>query len=423
MPSSSKLSADHLRNAEPGEPVEVWVYSAFEKDQWTARRPGDLTHAEHPGTAIQMGNDLYEVMTAEGTIEPGYVVRYGLKKWDTRHAVRRTLPYTPEAQAQAAEVHLDETHRQELRKRIVILFFLAGLAPDSLQRKWERETALNMTVIAAASSLTNFFVLMTLAQIFGPAPKFKVEYVLEYIFFDSIVRFLWIVFSGQPHGTLILSLPYLLWEAVARPDQRAEKKEWVKFSLEGDEVIRRPETGNLTIHSMLYDDLLLGTTPITFEGNVYKSLHWHEEGKGLKRRWVYEFEKIDADPKLKYREYTRPRTPERQKVVEEFTQRRDKVHIFAMIWGTFSSGEQLRLQEKYQFPGAQWTSVTAGFFLVGAVLQGWAMFMIRAPAIFLACPVYMVFESLYRLYQSKSKGQSAASVLGLLVSVFIRPPQ
>src|SRR5579859_5696939 len=112
MPSSSKLAADRLRNAEPGEPVEVWVYSAYEKDQWTARRPGDLTHAEHPGTAIQIGNDLYEVMTSEGTIEPGYVVRYGLKKWDNRHTVRRTLQYTPEARAHAADEHLDEVHRQ-----------------------------------------------------------------------------------------------------------------------------------------------------------------------------------------------------------------------------------------------------------------------------------------------------------------------
>ncbi|MHB8653223.1 MAG: hypothetical protein ACYDA9_05005 [Terriglobia bacterium] len=423
MPSSSKLSADRLRNAGPGEPVEVWIYSAFEKDQWTARRPGDLTHAEHPGTAIQMGNDLYEVMTAEGTIEPGYVVRYGLKKWDNRHAVRRTLLYTPEAQAQAAEEHLDETRAQDLRKRIMIFFFLAGLAPDPLQRKWERETALNMTVIAAASSLTNFFVLMTLAQIFGAAPGPKVEYVLEYIFFDAIARILWIVFSGQPHGTLILTLPYLLWESVAHPERRAEKKEEVTFSLEGDVIIRRPETGHLTIRSMLYDDLLLGATPITFEGNVYKSLHWHEEGKGWKRRWVYEFEKIDADPKLKYREYTRPRTPARQRVVEEFTRRRDQAHILAMIWGTFPRGEQLQLQENYQFPAAHWTSVTAGFFLAGAVLLGWAMFMFRAPVEFLVCPVYITLESLYRLYKSKSKGEPAASVLGLLVSFFVRPPK
>ena len=162
---------------------------------------------------------------------------------------------------------------------------------------------------------------------------------------------------------------------------------------------------------------------LVFEGKVYQSLHWHEEGIGLKRRWVYEFEKKEADPKFKYPEYTQPRTPGRQKLVEDFTRRHDLVHIFCMVWGTFSRGEQLRLQEKYQFPAAKWTSITAGFFLAGAVLQGWAMFMFRAPVEFLVCPVYMVSESLYRLYLSKSKGQPAASVLGLLVSVFVRPPQ
>ncbi|HEV2349890.1 MAG TPA: hypothetical protein VG028_08620 [Terriglobia bacterium] len=423
MPSSSSLVPDRLRNAQPGEPVEVWVYSAFEKDGWVARRPGDLTHAIHPGTALRIFNELYEIMTAEGTIEPGYVVRYGLKKWNSSNAVRQTISYSPESQAQAAKGHLEELYRQDLRKRITTFFFLAGLAPDPLQRKWEMETGLNMVVISAASTLTNFFIFMTLAQVYGSKPPHSIESVLAYLCFDSMARIFLIVFSGKPHGVFILSLPYLLWEALARPESRPARAGSPDFSLQDDQVIRRVDSGNLTIRSMLYDDLLYGTAPILFEGKVYRSLHWHEEGKGLKRWWVYEFEKIEADPKLKYREYTQPRTPERQKVVEEFTRRRDKAHIMAMVWGTYPRQEQFRLQARFQFPAARWTSVTAGFFLAGAVLQGWAMWMLGAPNSFLMVPVYLLLESIYRLYQAKGEGQPAASVVGLVLSIFMHPPK
>lgn len=421
--SSSKLADDRVVKAAPGEPADRWVYSAFQKDHWVARTRGDMMRAEHPGTAIQTDDGLYEVVKAEETIEPGYAVRYGLKRWESHHAVRHAIPYTPETHARAAEAHLGEARRQQLRKRITWLFFLAGLAPDSLQRKWEAETALNMTLISAASSITNVAVFMTLAQISGGIPASgKLAYLIEYIGLDGFVRLLWTVVSGQPHGMLILSLPYLLWEAVARPEKRAEKKEWVKFSLEGDEVIRRPGANYLVVRSMLYDDLLAGPAPILFEGQVYKPLHWHEEGKGLRRRWVYEFDEIDANPQVKYREYTRPRSPQRQKIVEDFTQKRDRVHVLAMIWGTYPREAQLRLEAKYHFPSVQWTSVTASIFLATALLQAWATFLFGGSIVLFTGPIYLFFESLYRLYRSKGQAQPAASFVGVILNFFLKPP-
>jgi hypothetical protein len=423
MPSAPHLAPDRLRNAQPGEPVEVWIYSAFEKDHWVARRPGDMTHAFHPGTAVRIFNELYEIMTAEGTIEPDYVVRYGLKKWDPSNAVRHSISYSPQSQAVAAQGHLDEIHRQVLRKRVATFFFLAGLAPDSLQRKWEMETGLNMALISAASTFTNFFIFMTVAQASGANPSRRVMGVLLYLCVDSIARMIYIVFSGKPHGLFILSLPYLLWEAIARPESRAAKVGGPDLSLESDQVVRRVDSRNLTIRSMLYDDLLAGAAPILFEGNAYRSLHWHEEGKGLQRRWVYEFEKIDADPKLKYREYTHPRTQERQKIVEDFTRRRDRAHILAMVWGTYPRQEQFRLQTKFQFPAARWTSITAGFFLAGALLQAWGFWMLGAFNFSLIAPGYLLMESFYRLYRGKVQGQPAASLVGLVLSVLMRPPE
>lgn len=426
MPSKApQLLADRLLDARPGEPVELWVYSAFPKDHWVARKPGDLTHAEHPGTAIQIGENLYEIFLVEETAEPGYVLRYGLKKWNPQFALRGVVPYTPETQAQAAADYLDESGRQALRSRIVWLFPLAGMAPSPLQREWEAKTALNMTVVAAASALTQILLFMALVQTFGRSPgNTRLAYLLDYIGLDAFVRLLWIVISGSPRGIFVVTLPYLLWEAVAHPEKRVRKKEFsANFSSESDEVIRRPGTGHLVVRSMLFDELLVGPHPIRFEDAVYKPLNWHKQGKGLERRWVYEFERMDADPKGKYREYTRPRTRERQKVVEELTHSLDRTHIFALFWGTFPAREQTRLEAHYQFPAVQMTAATAGLMLVASALEAWALRLLGAPLITCLASLYFVFESLYRLYVSKIQGQPAGSLVGLILGVFLSPPR
>jgi hypothetical protein len=419
------LREDRLQDARPGEPVDKWIYSAFQKDHWVARKSGDLLHADHPGTALQVGEDLFEILTAEETLEPGFAIRYGLKKWDPQHALRGVIPYTPETRSQAAADFHDETSRQALRSRIVWLFPLAGMMPDPLQRDWEARTALNMTVVAAASALVQILIFMALVQTFGRSPESKAAlYALEYLGFDAFVRLLVTVCTGKPRGVFALALPYLLWESIFHPERRAKKKQFeLKFSLEGDEVIRRPGTGSLVIRSMLFDDLLAGSQPIRFDGAVYRPLHWHREGKGLDRRWVYEFEKIDADPRRKYREYTQPRRPERQKVAEDFTRALDRAQMLGLIWGTYPSGEQTRLEARYQFPAAQMTAATAGLILAGAVIEAWALAFVGAPTITYLAALYFVLESLYRLYVSKAQGRPAGSLVGWVLSWFLHPPR
>jgi len=125
--ASKKLTADRLDRALSGEGLEWWIYSAFPKDGWIARKRGDLTHADHPGTAIRLGDEVFEIVAAEETAAPGYMVRYGLARWLSEHAIRRVILYTPEAREQAAADYLEEVSKQSLRARILWLFPLAGM--------------------------------------------------------------------------------------------------------------------------------------------------------------------------------------------------------------------------------------------------------------------------------------------------------
>ena len=427
MPSASsgKFRPDRIQKVGPNQPVDVWVYSAYPKDKWLPRKFGDFIHAEHPGTAIQIADDLFEILKVEETSEPGYLVRYGLKKWDPKHAVRVCIPYTPQTQAESAAEYLDDQAKHGLRGRILWLFPLAGLAPDPMQREWEAKTALNMAAVSAFSTLVTLAAYITLGQVYGRFPPNRGLLVLiNYLGVESFFRLLWIVITGKPHGTLVLTLPYLLWEAAARPDKRRQRTEqWLKFSYEGDEVIRQPGGTRLQIRSMLYDDLLAGASPIRFEDAVYRPVTWRQEGAGLRRRLVYEFERTGDAGGKKYREYTQPRSPERQKVVEELTRSRDRTQTLAFLWGVYPRSEQLRLETKYHFPSTKWTSLTAGLLLAASVLQAWATLLLRAQPYLLASPVYFFCESLYRLHRSKIRLEPAGSLAGLVFGLFLRPPQ
>jgi hypothetical protein len=425
MPSKTKLLGDRVEDARPGEPVEKWVYSSFQKDHWVARKRGDLRRADSPGTAIRMDDALYEIVLIEETVDPQYPLRYGLKTWDAQHALRNVIPYTPETQAKVADDFLDEEHRQSLRSMIVWTFPISGMMPGPLQREWEMKTALNMALVAAASAMTQILIFMFLVQTFGsPTSTSLFNRALFYVGVDAFVRLLMIVCTGQPVGILVLTVPYLLWDLAIHPEKRKRKKEaQLKFSLEPDEIDRRPGTGYLVIRSMLFDDLLAGSVPLRFEGAVYKPLTWHREGKGLQRRWVYEFEKLEDASKVRSRDLVLPRGPQRQKAVEDTTRALDRVQMLGLIWGTFPAREQDRLALKYQFPAPQMTAATAGLLLAGSAADAWAMLVLNAPIFTYAGAVYFAVESLYRLYASKSQGRPAGSVAGWILQWIVAAPK
>ena len=165
---------------------------------------------DHPGSAIRYGDKFYELMRIEETIEEGFRFRYGLRSWDSRHLIRHWVDYTIESQMTNAAAHLEEIKTDRLHDWILWLFPLAGFAPDPLQREWGKKTGLNVAWISAGSALFGMGLAFLLR---GASQHTLFEAAVLYLALESFVRLFWIVMTGQPHGTPLLTAPYLLWQA------------------------------------------------------------------------------------------------------------------------------------------------------------------------------------------------------------------
>jgi hypothetical protein len=423
-PQDTTPPPDVVRRAAAGEAVDVWIYSAFPKDNWKPRQSADFTHAEHPGTAIKMENQIYEVRVMEETAEPGFTLKYGLTDWDPRHAVRVVVPFTHETQAQAGAAIREAARSRSLRLAILGLFPLAGLMPTRLQRGWEKRTGLNMTVLAAASALSIFSVVLCLGHFLDNGQlSLRAQRLLFLVGADSLVRLLWMVISRGPRGSFFIALPYALWHAVVDPPPARKRPANPLVPPEADRIVRREAARRLEIRSRVFDDDLTGPDWVRFEGALYRPLDWRQQGEGLSRRMIYELEPVEGQPPGRLREFAVPRSAERQKAVERLTARHDRTRILAVLWGFYPAAAQRHLEAVYGFPAASWTARTSWLLLVLVLLEIALVLSARTYALDLVVPVYFVLESLYRLAKSVITHQPAGSLVGYILKWLIHPPE
>ncbi len=417
MPPEPKPIPDRVVPGAPAEGVELWIYSAAPKPDWRPRVKGTLTRADHPGSAVKYRDKVYELVLAEETAQWGYTHRYGLRAWDSAFAIRTLAAYTPEAEAAVRARQRDEAAKSNFRNMILWLFPLAGLAPASLQDRWELETGLSMAWVSVGSA---FFFLLAALALRELTEETRSYPLVMYLAVESFVRLLAAATFRRPCGALWVVLPYRLWHALAYTPPEAAGRPAVLAAAMEDEIIRNPGEGSIQVRSPFYDSDLIGEAPVRIEGDFYEPRRWHREGKGLRRRWVYELQRVT--PATPSREFITPRPPGRQQAVEKFTHQYDLVHSFALFWGFYPREQQLRLGRVYEYDGLVNTQITAGIFLIIAILEAGITFAYHAPLFMLAGPVYLVVESAYRLYRVKALREPAGSIVGFVLGLIIRPP-
>jgi hypothetical protein len=414
------LLPDSIVPGAPGEGVELWIYSVVAKPDWRARVKGTLTRAEHPGSAIKYHDKIYELVSAEETVQGGFNHRYGLRAWDSAFAIRTLAAYTPQAEAAVQARQREEVQKADFRLRVLWLFPFAGLAPASIQDRWELETGLSMAWVSAGSAFFFLLVALALRELTEGTRAYPLAI---YLAGESFFRLLASATFHRPCGALWVVLPYRLWHALTSTPPQAAGRPAVLAAAMEDQVIRRPGENSIQVRSPFYDSDLRGDAPVRMEGEFYRPRHCHREGKGLRRRWVYELEMIHTAPTGPTREFITPRPPARHQAVEKFTHQYDLAHSFALFWGFYPRRDQLRLNLAYEYDGIRNTQITAGIFLIAAILEAAITFAYRAPIFMQVGPVYLLGESAYRLYRVKAFREPAGSIVGYVVGLIIHPPR
>jgi hypothetical protein len=207
---------------------------------WVARTAGAATRAEHPGTAVRWGAEIFEVV--EVFAAPDHCVRYRLEPWDSRHAIRVVEAY--DAASEASRGREQDVRRSAVRLRPLswLLAPLLGHLPGAVQERMEGDFGAPARAMTILSALP-LFALGTYGLLAGqlvamgggsardvwlaghPAPSI-------YLFLESGTRLVAAFLLGHPMGSLAGVVGYEVWlrlrhrKAPASPSAVAQRPRW-----------------------------------------------------------------------------------------------------------------------------------------------------------------------------------------------------
>ena len=200
---------------------------------WLARQGGSQTRSEHPGTAVDWQDEVYEVIAVEPLA--GTAVRYRLAPWEHGHAIRRIERYD-EGSERARHAFHKETHADSGKRILALLFSpILGHLPAAVQKKMERDFGAPAAAMTVVSALP-FFVLGLVGVIsfttggLGAepfAPRWLGNPVVAgYFVVESVIRMASALIHGEPMGSLFGLLGYGVWtlaggQPAAAPVSRA----------------------------------------------------------------------------------------------------------------------------------------------------------------------------------------------------------
>ena len=104
---------------------------------WVARQGGSQTRSEHPGTAVDWQDEVYEVVAVEALA--GTAVRYRLAPWVHGHAIRRIERYDEAGELARHAFHAETGTDSGKRILALLLSPILGHLPASVQKKMERD--------------------------------------------------------------------------------------------------------------------------------------------------------------------------------------------------------------------------------------------------------------------------------------------
>lgn len=177
---------------------------------------GTRTAAEHPGTAIECGDALFEVVAVD-PLPNG--VRYTLAPWNDAHTIRELDRYDEDSERQRSEARVAEQQRVHRANALTLGVVFAGLLPGYVQEELENEYgvgALKMSFLSAAAFLAAGIAGVAAIAVpmrMGHEPPIPQGLLpLFYLFLvQSMLRLAVVVFGKRPIGTIEGTLAYLVY--------------------------------------------------------------------------------------------------------------------------------------------------------------------------------------------------------------------
>ncbi len=365
------------------------------------RRPG------HPGTAVRIGEELYEIIAAERSAEEWV---YRLEPWTGLDTIRVYVEWSETAEREFAAGLRDERVREKKRLAAWLGQAFLGFLPADRQERLQQEVGLEparATLWSAALetlAASPFAVLFVINFAAGGTASLGVTiptwagFLALIVMGDGIFRLAAVISTGEPMGSLFLVLLNL---RLRSQGPQAET---------GDEILTMGEELNIISHvPKVWWETAGG---VTYAGEPYVLAG----SSGERGRFSYRFRKGGAgfpvlDPAF---ERLRNRSS-------------DLSYVFAPLWGYLSPDLQKALEFYGRYRPRPYVLLSIGLNLllalafVGPGLRSLSLgvFAIKS-LVLLAVAIVLVAECVVRLLKLLGEGKTTGSLLGFLVKPVYR---
>jgi hypothetical protein len=395
------------------DPIFAWAYHlravtneirlSAPHPRFRPRVEGDLRRPGHPGTAVRIGEDLYEVVAAERSGEEWV---YRLEPWPDQETIRAYVEWGENAAREFAAGLRDEQIRGTKNTLAWAAQAFLGFLPAGNQERLSQARGLDPARATLWSAVLEALVALPFAFLFfiglfaGRDPVGSIPAWAGGLAFialaDGIFRLVVVISTGEPIGSLFLALLGL----------RSRSK--VARDVPGDEIAEIG--GTLTVLSPVPKVWWERAGGVTYDGEPYILA-----GSGRERtKFFYRFRKGGVGfPVL---------DPELEKLRDRSS---DLSYVFAPLWGFLPPELQGRLEFYGRYRARPYVLLSIGLtFLAALALIGPGLKNVSRGTfgiwglIPLAIALYFFAESFLRLVRLTKDGRTGGSCLALFIKPF-----
>ncbi len=376
----------------------------FPNENFYPRKEGDSIYPTHPGSALKIEEEIYEIIDFYVKDKKYY---YVIDKWDERFVIRKIIEWDKEKEKQFIEEKIKEMKKEKKSKIAWSLQIFLGSFPTNYQEKFEEKLGLDPIKATFWSSLFEFIICLiiltlhiisTFSSAYGSSKifSFPLWFVMLSMIglLEGVGRLVYNISTNEPLGSLFFSFlnlkikiekgkklsdSYKYLENILFYETPYEKKHWEKWG------------------------------GINFEGSNYELKRKSKRGNFF----IYEFLKGEKEfPKTSLKDE------------EKYNTSSDNSIVFALLWGFLDYEFQREIEKYGRYDPLKFTKISIIFNLIFSC----SFFISYSSRIYFfgftilrffitIFSLYLLMESIERFYLFFEKKKIKGSFLGF----FIKP--